>query len=587
MASQVAQDSKPTATTSLDSTRLEALLESAQLLNSSLDLDSLLQHLLRTVMGRLLVGRGLVAVVEKSADGDAMRLAQVRGLKGIKTGDLFDEATARAAGIHSVYPIGNREQPTGVLGIGKPPNGAIAPEEEESIEALLSLAASSIANAQAHAETRRVNHELDERVQELRALLDLVRGLTATLEPEEVARLLALTLAGRWAVGKYALAVCKEGHPLVSRGKGIALPPIADIKDLIARLPEALRIADLSEGELKETLTAQKAQILFPLRSSETTSGILVFGSRIGKLPYTEADLEFGAGLVAQAGVAFENSWHVREMVERKKIEQELELAASIQDGLFPETLPALEGYDVAARNRPARWCGGDYYDVLPVEARDADGNKSFLFCVADVSGKGLPASLLMSNMQATFRALLGRVSSLVELATRTNELLHATTPSNKFVTAILLELTPATGEVKYVNAGHGDCMLLRGSVDGNEENGNIDNNGSTVERLEATGLPLGMMSPEMLEMLGKGYEEKYVQLRAGDLLALYSDGVTEAYDEAENEWGDERLLACLRHVNEQPASAVVARVIEDLDRFAGDAPQHDDITMMVIKCAG
>lgn len=579
MASQAARDSITVKTTSLDSTRLEALLESAQLLNSSLDLDSLLQHLLRTVMGRLLVGRGLVAVVDKGADGEAMRLAQVRGLKGIKTGELFNEAAARAAGIHSIYLIGSAEHPTGVLGIGKPPNGVVAPEEEESIEALLSLAASSIANAQAHAETRRVNHELDERVQELRALLDLVRGLTATLEPDEVARLLALTLAGRWAVGKYALSVCKVGHPLVSRGKGINTPPIQDIQELLAGLPEAVHVADLPEGELKDSLIRQKAQVLFPLRSSETTSGILVFGSRLGKLPYTEADLEFGAGLVAQAGVAFENSWHVREMVERKKIEQELELAASIQDGLFPETLPALKGYDVAARNRPARWCGGDYYDVLPVETEDADGNCSFLFCVADVSGKGLPASLLMSNMQATFRALLGRVSSLVELAARTNELLHATTPSNKFVTAILLELTPATGAVRYVNAGHGDCMLLRCGED-------VKGGAASVERLEATGLPLGMMPADMLETFGKNYEERHIEMRGGDLLALYSDGVTEAYDEAENEWGDERLLRCLRSVADQTAEATVARVIEDLDRFAGDAPQHDDITMMVIKRA-
>jgi sigma-B regulation protein RsbU (phosphoserine phosphatase) len=151
--------------------------------------------------------------------------------------------------------------------------------------------------------------------------------------------------------------------------------------------------------------------------------------------------LEFGAGLVAQAGVAFENSWHVKETIERKKMEQELALAASIQEGLFPEFLPKIACYDIAARNRAALQCGGDYYDVLPV----TNGNgaeKSFLFCVADVSGKGLPASLLMSNMQATLRA---------------------TTPSNKFVTAILLELEPATGAVKYVNAGHGDCMLLRG----------------------------------------------------------------------------------------------------------------------------
>lgn len=101
---------------------------------------------------------------------------------------------------------------------------------------------------------------------------------------------------------------------------------------------------------------------------SESTAGVLVFGSRLGKLAYTEADLEFGAGLVAQAGVAFENSWYVRETIDRKKMEQELILAASIQEGLFPEFLPTIAGYEMAARNRPALQCGGDYYDVLPID---------------------------------------------------------------------------------------------------------------------------------------------------------------------------------------------------------------------------
>lgn len=551
--------------TSLDSTRLEALLESAQLLNSSLDLDSLLNHLLRTVMGRLLVGRGFVAVAEEGA----MRFAQARGLKQLKIGDSFDETTVRAAGIYSIYPIGSREQPTGLLGIGKPPAGDIAPEEEESLKALLGLAASSIANAQAHSETRRSNRELDEKVQELRALLDLVRGLTATLEPDEVARLLVLTLAGRWAVGKYALIVQKQGHPTVERQKGIRLPLLEDVQTLIAELPEAVLIENLPEGIFKESLLTQKAELLFPLRSSESTGGVLVLGGRFGKLAYTAADLEFGAGLVAQAGVALENSWYVRETIERKKMEQELQLAASIQEGLFPEFLPTIAGYEMSARNRPALQCGGDYYDVLPVE-NGANQAKSFLLCVADVSGKGLPASLLMSNMQATLRALLGRVPTLVELASRTNELLHATTPSNKFVTAVLLELEPKTGTIKYVNAGHGDCLLLR-------------HNGE-VERLEATGLPLGMMPPEMLAMLDKNYEERQLQLQTGDLLLLYSDGVTEAYDESENEWGDERLLACLRPFADAPVQAIVTEIFEEIDRFAGAAPQHDDITLLILK---
>lgn len=551
----------------LDVTRLESLLESAQLLNSSLDLDDLLKHLLRTVMGRTLVGRGLIAV---AVDGK-MKIAQLRGLKNFKAGDDFEENALRENGINSIYPIGNAENPIGFLGLGKPPAGEISGEEIESLKALLGIAASSIANAQAHHRTREYNFQLNEKVQELRALLDLVRGLTSTLDAAEVAQLLILTLTGRWAVGKYALFVQKENHPPVVRNKGIELPSLLDdVLTFVSELPEAARVTDLPSGAFKDFLAAQKAEIVFPINSSASTKGILALGSRFGKKPYAEADLEFGAGLVAQAGVAFENSWYVVETIERQRIERELELAARIQEGLFPEFLPRIEGYDVAARNRPARWCGGDYYDVLPVENRSENGEKSYLLCVADVSGKGIAASILMSNMQATLRALLGRVSTLPELASRTNELLHATSPSNKFVTAILFEIFPASGRAVYVSAGHGDCLLLRASGE--------------IEKFDSTGMPLGMMESSMLEMLGKGYEEKHIQLNPGDLLALYSDGVTEAYDEQENEFGDERLISCLNPLRRNAVENTVGRVFEAIDEFAGSAEQHDDITLLILR---
>ncbi len=549
-----------------DATRLESLLESAQLLNSSLDLNSLLKHLLRTVMGRTLVGRGFIAV---STDGK-MRLAQLRGLKNSKIGDDLDENLLRENGINSFYPIGEAENPIGFLGLSKSPAGEISAEEIESLNALLGIAASSVANAQAHEKTEKFNFQLNTKVQELRALLDLVRGLTSTLEPEAVAQLLILTLTGRWAVGKYALFVKKEKHAPVVKQKGINLPPFEEYNEELKDLPEAVRVADLPEGEFKTALEKQNAQIVFPINSSDSASGILVLGGRFGKLPFADADLEFGAGLVAQAGVAFENSWFVSETLERRKIEQEFELAARIQEGLFPEFLPKISGYDIAAKNRPAMWCGGDYYDVLPAERANEAGEKSYLLCVADVSGKGMPASLLMSNVQATMRALLGRVPTLAELAARTNELLHATTPSNKFVTAILFEIFPASGKAVYVSAGHGDCLLLRA--------------GGEVEKFDSTGLPLGMMDSSMLEMLGKNYEEKHLELNAGDLLALYSDGVTEAYDIDENEWGDERLLNCLRPILEESSEKIVGKVFEAIDDFAQTAPQHDDITLMIVK---
>src|SRR5262249_15919810 len=303
---------------------------------------------------------------------------------------------------------------------------------------------------------------------------------------------------------------------------------------LALEMEDAVRVRDLPESDLQTRLRDEQAEVIFPIKAGDdTTGGIVILGPRPGNLSYSESDLEFGAGLVAQAAVAFENAWFVRETLERKKMEQELALAASIQQNLFPAFLPKLLSLDIAARNRPARTCGGDYYDVLPVSGQ------VHLICVADVSGKGLPASLLMSNMQATMRALLGRIPSLVDLASHTNALLYATTPSNKYVTAILVEFEPESGKGRYVNAGHTDCLLLRANGE--------------PEWIRSTGTPLGLMAPDIIE-LSAPYSEQGFELHPGDLMALFSDGVTEAQDENENEFGEERLADFLRPIAHEPA---------------------------------
>jgi phosphoserine phosphatase RsbU/P len=548
---------------SLDASRLEALLESAQLLHSSLNIEDLLRHLLRSVMGRLLVGKALIAVEED----ESMRVALARGLPRLAVGDKFDEETARASGLNLVLPIGDMARPTGFLALGRPLNRDIGDEEIEFLRALLGIAASGIENARAHAESNKLNQALDQKVQELKTLLDLVRGLTSNLEPDDVAKLLALTLTGRWAVRRYALMAWKKGHPVVLRMKGMELGVLADYaryEEWVLQMTEAVRVADMPESLLKTTLREAKAEVVFPIEAGdESTGGVVVLGPRPGNLSYAESDLEFGMGLVAQAAVAFENSWYFREAVERKKVEQELALAASIQQNLFPARLPKMADLGLAARNRPARTCGGDYYDALQVSGQ------THLICVADVSGKGLPASLLMSNMQATMRALLGRIPSLTELATLTNSLLYATTPDNKYITAILVELDPETGKGRYVNAGHQDCLLMR--ADGE------------VEWIKSTGTPLGLMAPDIIELMAP-YSELSFELHPGDVLALFSDGVTEAHDKDDNEFGEERLAELLRPIRNEPAETLVDKVFFEIDRFAGSAPQYDDITLFIIK---
>jgi len=553
----------PAARANLSLSGMQALLDSVRLLNASLNLQDLLSHLIRTVMGRLLVTRVAVAIAEQGE----MRVALARGVAGLATGSPLRQSEAAEKKLELWYPIGPPEHPLGVLALGKPALGAITPEQHQLLLALLELAETAVLNARAHEETVRINRVLDQNVQELHAVLDLARGLASKLDAEEIAHLLALTLAGRYTIRKHALAAWRAGHAPVIRQRGIRLCDAAALQAALSELTEPAYASENLPGAVRDTLAVEPGSAVFPIRTSEEAIGIVICGPRLAGAPYAPSDLAFGAGLIAQAAVAFENAWRLEEIVAQKQIEQELSIAAGIQESLFPASLPALGATDLAARNRQARQVGGDYYDVLPIE-RDASG--PHLLCVADISGKGLPAALLMSTIQATLRATIGapglsirQNDTLSALATRVNALLHASTPSNKFATAFLLSYDPATGGCTYVNGGHNDGIVLRGD--------------GSVTLLEATGMPLGLFARA-------AYEEGRVELSPGDLLMLYSDGVTEADDIHEEEFGMDRVIGVLREHREQPSAGIVDQMLRRIDEFAGAAPQHDDITLMVLK---
>jgi phosphoserine phosphatase RsbU/P len=325
-----------------------------------------------------------------------------------------------------------------------------------------------------------------------------------------------------------------------------------------------------------------------PMKVGERDDADHALGSTL-PMAYTAAELKLVNTLALQTATAIENArlfertvqaarereqllaLHQAAELARAKLESEMTLAARIQSDLFPADLPQPEGYEVAARSRPARRCGGDYYDALVLHADSLPGVAGafgpadrLLLCVADVSGKGMPAALLMSNMQATLRALLGRVTELPLLALHASDLLYGATSPEKYVTAALAELIPSTGALRFVGAGHLDNVILR--ADG------------SIVPLASTGAPLGLLPP------GLPYGETGEALHPGDALVLYSDGVTDAQDAAGDEFGEARLHDVLRPVAGAPARVVIDRVLEAVDAFVAGTPQFDDMTMLVVK---
>jgi serine phosphatase RsbU (regulator of sigma subunit) len=416
--------------------------------------------------------------------------------------------------------------------------------------------------------------------EQLAALLDLERVASLTLQ--QARQLIAasdgaILLLDEQTGALSTLAGFGDALPHLTgfeRGKGvigsIAASGIAEIVNDVGADPRRMR-----DG------TEVRALMCAPLKVGERVIGVIALGSAT-PAAYTAAELKLLNTLALQTATAIENARlfertiqaaHEREEllaankvieVARAKLEREFELAASIQADLFPAAMPSLAGLDLAARNRPARRCGGDYYDALLTVG--ADGAQRLLMCVADVSGKGMPAALLMSHTQATLRALLGRTASLPELAAQAGDLLFASTAANKYVTAAFLELDlePAPRAARYVSAGHVDCFVVKA-------------NGQVV-RLASTGAPLGLLPP------GMPYAETAVTVDEGDCVVLFSDGVADAQSEAGEEFGDERLLEIVRAAMHQPSEAIVTRVFDAIDRFVGGAPQFDDITILVLR---
>jgi phosphoserine phosphatase RsbU/P len=239
-------------------------------------------------------------------------------------------------------------------------------------------------------------------------------------------------------------------------------------------------------------------------------------------------------------------------------MKRDIEIAREIQRWLVPRVPPDVPGVDMAFATRPANTVAGDYYDAF---RRPGDG--PLLIAVADVSGKSVPAAMLMANFQASLRALAGATSTLSELVTDLNRLACGNNLNGRrFTTAFIAELNPASGQLSYLSAGHNPPVLLR--LDG------------TVDRLKSESIPLGIEVNEK-------YNAGITFLKPNELLVIYTDGVTEARNERGEQFGEARLLSLLQPRQEERASATLSGIMKNLDDFVGAADQHDDITCLVV----
>jgi sigma-B regulation protein RsbU (phosphoserine phosphatase) len=320
----------------------------------------------------------------------------------------------------------------------------------------------------------------------------------------------------------------------------------------------------VDDGE-REALQQLKSELLLPLSLNEKVLGIMSLGPKQSEEPFSRTDIRLLDSVAAQTGLALENgrltAVIASEAAEREKQKRELEIAHDVQERLFPQEYPPVEGLDYAGACRPALGVGGDYYDFILLSPTELG------IAIGDISGKGIPAALLMATLRAYLRGLTSnRQTELPDVIARLNNLVLESSASNRYATFFYAEYDSVTRVLKYVNGGHNPPMLFKTS-----------GSGKHVLGLEIGGPVIGLM-PDCT------YEQGSATLEPGDVLVAYTDGVSEALNTADAEWGEDRLRETVHPNRTVPAHDLIGRIVKAADEFADGAPQHDDMTLIVIR---
>ena len=304
-------------------------------------------------------------------------------------------------------------------------------------------------------------------------------------------------------------------------------------------------------------LQGVRSVLAVPLGVGENVFGIIYADSPIAEGRFTEDHLKVLTTLASVAAIRVENARLTEEQFERERLERELQVASEIQQRFQPASAPQVPGYELQGISFPCYEIGGDYYDFIHKR------NGNLVVALGDVSGKGTAAALLMSSLHAAVHAQFDTHGSLAETISSINRYLVESIPANRFVTLFYADLNPKTGELAFLNAGHNPPLIVHAS--------------GTMEQLAAGGLPLGIMADA-------DFREGRTTLNPGDVLVIYSDGVSEAVSPTGEEFGPTRLYEAVARNLDASAAGIRDRIESALTKFAQGTPAGDDITMVIVK---
>ncbi len=515
--------------------RLTSLLHLSTQLSEAHSDDQVLNAVVLSIMGKLRMRRACIL----QPDGDAFMITHSKGVRPLPVAKFIIEECTYALpeisamqplvdqGIEWLVPLVAHNELLCVLCFGGAVDGLPPNEDTRAyIELVRAIATAAVHNTRMVHTLVEAKKALEGQTLLVTTLYESARDFTGKLEPSEIARILAYRLMGQLMTSSFALMLDEPlGGQTIAAQRG----------------------------------TIDDVALELPIHARGMRRGVLLVGPKLNGNAFSAEEITFAEALGNTAMIALETYRLVQVEIERGAFLKQMEIAAQIQQGLLPLQLPATPGLDVAAATTPSAQIGGDYYDVIPIE-----GGRT-LFAIADVAGKGIPAALLMANVQAALNTLAPLDLGLPQIAHRINRLVYDNTASDVFVTMFLCIVEHDTRTVSYVNAGHNPPIVL--------------NNG-TVEFLSKGGVLSGVLPDP------PPYECGSIVLTDGSVLVLYTDGVTEARNVDGDEYEPERLVSCIQSLAHLPAFDILRGIQRNLDEFSTTDLPDDDTSLIVIKSA-
>ncbi|HXG93597.1 MAG TPA: SpoIIE family protein phosphatase [Blastocatellia bacterium] len=389
------------------------------------------------------------------------------------------------------------------------------------------------------------------------------------------------------------LSIPRDGL-VVKRLRGASLPLMTDL-DLPKEKGRTWQFFyphpsdDKQQEEVRKReralLRRLRAALLLPVATKDELLAIVSLGPRLGDLPFSREDKQLLTAVAWQMAFAIQNARLVQQAAEEERLRRELEIATTVQRRLFPERPPEIESLELAGVCHPARGVGGDYYDFILLDQSRVG------IAVADVAGKGISAALLMSTVQASLRSQAQSVNgNLIELVSSMNRLLHVSTDASSYATFFYAQFDEKTGALTYVNAGHNPPMLMRASTAIKAQGAGhaaIATGDARVAEAEARLVDFDLLTtggPIIGAFNECEYQQETIQMQSGDLLVAYTDGVTEARNASDEEFGEKRLRRILAESSHLSAQELTEKIVESVRSWSSDTPQQDDLTLVVMK---